>query len=90
MSYGAVEHIDGRIHEDEKPKPSAMSLLRQPVMRALCTSGCAMSFVSTAFDVVFVLFCYSPINTGGLAFSVSKPSTSSSTEHILHTQHSLP
>ena len=56
--------------EDEKPKPSAISLLRQPVIRALCTSGCALSFVGTAFDVVFVLFCYSPIETGGLAFSV--------------------
>lgn len=57
-------------------KPRKSSSLRQlmsvPMIRALCASGCALSFFSTAFDVVFVLFCYSPISEGGLAFSISQ------------------
>ena len=52
------------------PSPCASKLLQIPVMRALCMSGCALSFVGSAFDVVFVLFCYSPIRSGGLSFSV--------------------
>ncbi|EJD05792.1 MFS general substrate transporter [Fomitiporia mediterranea MF3/22] len=55
-----------------KQGPSARSLLRIPVIRAVCLSGCALSFVGSAFDVVFVLFCYSPVNSGGLSFSVSQ------------------
>jgi hypothetical protein len=30
-----------------------------------------LSYLATSFDVVFVLFCYSSIESGGLAFSVS-------------------
>ncbi|KAA1474864.1 MFS general substrate transporter [Dentipellis sp. KUC8613] len=48
------------------------SLLNIPIIRALSLSGSALSFISTGFDVVFVLFCYSPIETGGLAFSASQ------------------
>lgn len=40
-------------------------------MRAVCISGCALSFVGSAFDVVFVLFCYSSVKMGGLGFSVN-------------------
>ncbi|TFY65498.1 hypothetical protein EVG20_g5566 [Dentipellis fragilis] len=48
------------------------SLMTIPIIRALSLSGSALSFISTAFDVVFVLYCYSPIETGGLAFSASQ------------------
>ncbi|KAI0053845.1 MFS general substrate transporter [Auriscalpium vulgare] len=48
---------------------SVKALLSIPVIRALSLSGSALSFISTAFDVLFVLFCYSPIESGGLAFS---------------------
>ncbi|TFY82285.1 hypothetical protein EWM64_g1724 [Hericium alpestre] len=48
------------------------SLLSIPIIRALSVSGGALAFISTAFDVVFVLFCYSPIETGGLAFTASQ------------------
>lgn len=41
-----------------------------PIIRAICLSGCALSFISTSFDVVFVLFCFSPVDLGGLGFSV--------------------
>ncbi|KAG9318274.1 major facilitator superfamily domain-containing protein [Chiua virens] len=47
-------------------------LLSLPIIWALAVSGFALSFLSTAFDVVFVLFCYSPIHSGGLAFSASQ------------------
>jgi hypothetical protein len=47
-------------------------LLSLPIIRALATSGFTLSFLGTAFDVVFVLFCYSPVHNGGLSFSVSQ------------------
>ncbi|KAF8905966.1 major facilitator superfamily domain-containing protein, partial [Gymnopilus junonius] len=46
-------------------------LLQAPIIRALCASGFALSFMSTAFDVLFVLFCFSPVKAGGLAFPAS-------------------
>ena len=49
---------------------SARELLAIPFLRSLIISGFALSFVSAAFDAVFVLFAYSPIEVGGLAFSV--------------------
>lgn len=42
-----------------------------PVIRALCGSGFALSFVSGGFDVIFVLYCYSAVKDGGLALPVS-------------------
>ncbi|KAL5511682.1 hypothetical protein ACEPAH_4900 [Sanghuangporus vaninii] len=71
ISYGLSEHSD-RTENEHHLSPCASKLLQIPVIRALCISGCALSFVGTAFDVVFVLFCYSPIKSGGLSFSVSQ------------------
>jgi hypothetical protein len=45
-------------------------LISVPNIRALSLSGAGLSFTYTAFDVLFVLFCYSPIESGGLALSV--------------------
>ncbi|THV07911.1 major facilitator superfamily multidrug-resistance, DHA1 sub-family [Dendrothele bispora CBS 962.96] len=45
-------------------------LLSIPIIRTISESAFFLSFISTAFDVVFVLFCYSPIHSGGLALSV--------------------
>lgn len=45
-------------------------LFRIPIINALCNSSCALSFISTAFDVVFVLYCYTPVERGGLNLSV--------------------
>ncbi|KAJ7724068.1 major facilitator superfamily domain-containing protein [Mycena maculata] len=49
-----------------------MELLAIPVIRALTLSGFALNFISTAFDVVFVLFCYTSVETGGLGFSATQ------------------
>ncbi|KAF8525796.1 major facilitator superfamily domain-containing protein [Hysterangium stoloniferum] len=46
---------------------SIRTLLANPLIRALCFSGGALAFLSSAFDVVFVLFCFSPITSGGLS-----------------------
>ncbi|EEB97607.1 hypothetical protein MPER_03041, partial [Moniliophthora perniciosa FA553] len=54
--------------EDEE-KLGLKALLSIPFMRALSLSSLALSFNGTAFDVIFVLFCYSPIKNGGLGFS---------------------
>ncbi|KAF9453277.1 MFS general substrate transporter [Macrolepiota fuliginosa MF-IS2] len=44
-------------------------LMNIPIIQAICASACALSFISTTFEVIFVLFCYSPIEHGGLGFS---------------------
>lgn len=50
---------------------SAKALLAIPALRALTLSGLALSFLSSAFDVVFTLFCYAPVDAGGLGLQVS-------------------
>ncbi|KAJ7349215.1 major facilitator superfamily domain-containing protein, partial [Mycena albidolilacea] len=56
----------------QQPRLGAMDLLSIPMIRALTLSGFLLSFVGTAFDVVLVLFCYTPIERGGLSFSVTQ------------------
>ncbi|KAG2158160.1 major facilitator superfamily domain-containing protein [Suillus bovinus] len=54
-------------------KPFGVSkLLLIPIMSSLAVSGFMLSCLATSFDVVFVLFCYTPIELGGLAFSASQ------------------
>jgi len=47
-------------------------LISVPIIRALSLSGAGLSFTYTGFDVLFVLFCYSPIESGGLALSIGR------------------
>ncbi|KAJ6472387.1 major facilitator superfamily domain-containing protein [Mycena vulgaris] len=51
---------------------SIRDLLAIPSVRTLAWSSFAMSFIGTGHSVVFVLFCYTPIEKGGLAFSVTE------------------
>ncbi|KAF5358502.1 hypothetical protein D9756_001697 [Leucocoprinus leucothites] len=51
---------------------SMRQLFSIPIIGALCLSGCALCFVATAFDAVFVLFCYTSIELGGLSFNTSQ------------------
>ncbi|KAF8078099.1 major facilitator superfamily domain-containing protein [Lyophyllum atratum] len=69
-SYGATDIQD--TVSTAPPPISIATLLSIPTIRALSSSGFALCFIATAFDVVFVLFCYSPVETGGLAFSASQ------------------
>ncbi|RDX56894.1 MFS general substrate transporter [Lentinus brumalis] len=58
---------------EKQAKPASIRyLLSIPVLRALCISGAGLSFITTAFDVIFVLFCYTPLSQGGLAFDVTQ------------------
>ncbi|KAI0282204.1 MFS general substrate transporter [Russula aff. rugulosa BPL654] len=60
-------------HQEQKSAPYTFRMLISvPIIRALCLSGAGLSFTYTAFDVLFVLFCYSPIESGGLALSASE------------------
>lgn len=63
----------GSIQEVYQPPRSAPFTLKKlvsvPIIRAISLSGAGLSFTYTAFDVLFVLFCYSPIESGGLALS---------------------
>ncbi|KAG9308880.1 major facilitator superfamily domain-containing protein [Chiua virens] len=49
----------------------AKALLAIPALRALILSGLALSFLASAFDVVFTLFCYTPVDAGGLGLQPS-------------------
>ncbi|KAF8969916.1 major facilitator superfamily domain-containing protein [Flammula alnicola] len=57
------------------PPTSVLQLLKHPVIRALALSGSALCFTATAFDALFVLFCYTPIPLGGLSFSAQQIAT---------------
>jgi hypothetical protein len=67
-------HTEKERRAPDAPPPSMRAVLRSPAIRALCASGAALAFVQTAYDVVFVLFCYTPRSAGGLAFTVRAPS----------------
>jgi len=57
----------------ELSEPHSMnSLLSKPIIRALCGSAFALSFISSGFDVIFVLYCYSAVKDGGLSLPVSR------------------
>ncbi|KAF9061696.1 major facilitator superfamily domain-containing protein [Rhodocollybia butyracea] len=47
-------------------EPTLRELFSIPIIRALGISAFALNFNGTGFDVVFVLFCYTPIMDGGL------------------------
>uniref|UniRef100_A0A8H7Y135 Uncharacterized protein n=1 Tax=Psilocybe cubensis TaxID=181762 RepID=A0A8H7Y135_PSICU len=64
-------HLDAAGLNDAPPPMTMAQLLRIPVIRALTFSGVALCFTATAFDALFVLFCYTPIHLGGLSFSAS-------------------
>ncbi|TFK55183.1 MFS general substrate transporter [Heliocybe sulcata] len=76
---------DVTLYEDDKDASalSTQAILSIPIIRAICTSGFALSFVETAFGVVFVLVCYSPISSGGLEFSPSEIGFSLATSGVL-------
>lgn len=69
--------------ENATQKPSEplgmIALLSDPVLRAICTTGFALSFIAGGFDALFVLFCYTSIKDGGLSLPVSKSNESSKT-----------
>ena len=67
----SAPRLHGDADSDEAEPAGVMALLAIPAIRALTISGFAMSFLSLAFDVVFTLFCYTPIDAGGLGLEVS-------------------
>ncbi|KAI0637079.1 MFS general substrate transporter [Trametes polyzona] len=71
------EHIQMSERRDgvfeKPPQPASISqLLSIPLVRALCLSGAGLSFIATGFDVTFVLFCYTSLEQGGLAFNATQ------------------
>ncbi|KAJ7146081.1 major facilitator superfamily domain-containing protein [Mycena epipterygia] len=67
-----VPNDDAVIVASNSSSISIRELLVIPNIRTLAFSSFALSFLSTAYAVVFVLFCYTPIERGGLAFSVAE------------------
>ncbi|KAI0361978.1 MFS general substrate transporter [Trametes cingulata] len=65
------EYRDGSFEKPSEPA-SVRHLLTIPVVRALCLSGAGLSFIATGFDVTFVLFCYTSLQQGGLAFNTTQ------------------
>ncbi|KAL6309000.1 MFS general substrate transporter [Sparassis latifolia] len=82
MRQMGSEHRGGDPEKPPEPK-SLKFLLSIPVIRALCLSGFALTFLNTGFDVTFVLFCYSPIQRGGLAFTASEIGYSLATSGVI-------
>ncbi|KAF7311559.1 MFS domain-containing protein [Mycena kentingensis (nom. inval.)] len=56
------------------PPPSygVKDLLALPKIRAVTASSFTLAFIGTAFDIGFVLFCYTPVERGGLSFTVDE------------------
>ncbi|KAF9058548.1 major facilitator superfamily domain-containing protein [Rhodocollybia butyracea] len=64
--------LDGtRSNPVDDREPTLRELFSIPIIRALSISAFALNFNRTCFDVLFVLFCYTPIVNGGLGFSPS-------------------
>ncbi|KAH9004898.1 major facilitator superfamily domain-containing protein [Lactarius hatsudake] len=65
-SHGSIQEV----YQPPRSAPFTLKMLVSvPIIRAISLSGAGLSFTYTAFDVLFVLFCYSPIESGGLALS---------------------
>ncbi|KAF9453281.1 MFS general substrate transporter [Macrolepiota fuliginosa MF-IS2] len=64
--------LDVRVPNKSAAEMSTRDLFSIPIIGALCLSGCALCFIATAFDAVFVLFCYTPVESGGLSFDTSQ------------------
>jgi hypothetical protein len=67
--YGTMESAE--LSRKLSEPHSFKSLLSKSVIRALCGSGFALSFLAGGFEVVFVLYCYSAVEDGGLGLPVS-------------------
>jgi hypothetical protein len=52
----------------DQPPPTAKALLQIPAIRALFLSGFFLCYTSTAYDVLLVLFAFTPVSLGGLGF----------------------
>ncbi|KAJ3832468.1 major facilitator superfamily domain-containing protein [Lentinula raphanica] len=66
-----ISEPDTVCHDTAPVTPSVRELLSYPIIRALSLSGFALEANGTSFGVLYVLFCYSPIQSGGLAFPPS-------------------
>lgn len=67
---GTAENNTASVQQE--PTWSVMELLALPVMSALVTSGFLLCFITTSFDVTFVLLCWTSVQSGGLNFSASQ------------------
>ena len=52
----------------DQPRPTASGLLQIPAIRALFVSGFFLCYTATAYDVLLVLFAFTPVSLGGLGF----------------------
>ncbi|QRV90136.1 major facilitator superfamily transporter [Ceratobasidium sp. AG-Ba] len=65
----SLDENEPLLGSDDKPRSwSAWELLKLPHLRQLYASAAMMSFLAESYIVVFVLFCYSNIQDGGLGF----------------------
>lgn len=56
--------------DTHQPNLGFKDLLSIPIIRDLTLCGFSLDVNGTSFAIVFALFCYSPIEHGGLAFPV--------------------
>lgn len=66
------DDVRGQVDPSVQPR-SICELLSDPVIRAIGGSGFALAFLAGGHEVIFVLYCFSSIENGGLGFPVSSP-----------------
>jgi hypothetical protein len=70
------------VNPNPSASPSALELLRHPPLQRVVISSFILSVLSTSYDVVFSLLCYTPIHLGGLSRPVR--SSTCSVRYILN------
>lgn len=55
----------------DQQETTILSILLYPPLRALMSTQFLISILATAYDVVFILVCFTPIDLGGLSRNVS-------------------
>ncbi|KAF7984642.1 hypothetical protein HWV62_12879 [Athelia sp. TMB] len=68
-----MQSLGVEVNDEPHDKPlSLKELLSNPAILSLCTSGFALCFLNTGFQVIFVLFSYTSILNGGLGLSTDQ------------------
>jgi hypothetical protein len=64
---------DYQHHAPSDETPSTCELLAYRPLGTVLIAGTALAFITSAYNALFVLLAYSPLEHGGFGFSVSKP-----------------
>ena len=66
----SVKFTKSSLDTNTSASPSALELLRHLPLQRVITSSFISNILSTSYDVVFSLLCYTPVHLGGLSRTV--------------------